>query len=73
MDSPLSSNEREALSRFVAKLVDDVDKLAALFESRGLDGSHLRVAQSGLRATLDGLKTVERVEFLIQAHMPGAI
>jgi hypothetical protein len=73
MESPLSSNEREALTRFVAKLVDDVDNLTALFDQRGADGSHLRAAQNELRATLDSLKTVERLEFRLQARVPGVI
>lgn len=52
MYTALSQNEREALARFVAKLVEDVDKLASLFESRGVDAAPTRTAQEQLKSTL---------------------
>lgn len=73
MEAPLSANEREALSRFISKLIDDVDKLAALLESRGADASRPRAAQVMLQRTLDDLQTVERVEIALQARMPGSV
>lgn len=62
MKAPLSANETEALSRFVSKLVDDVEKLASLFESRGADSSLARAAEINLRRTLDRLNEPERFE-----------
>ncbi len=56
MGSLLSYNEREALSRFVLKLISDVEKVTALFESRGADASSSRAAQAHLQATLDYLQ-----------------
>jgi hypothetical protein len=73
MDTPLSSNEREALSRFVEKLINDVDKLAALFESRGADSALPRLAQANLQRTLEALQTVERVEILLGARLSGPL
>lgn len=55
MESPLSAHEREALSRFVSKLIEDIDRLAALFESRGADSAAARLAQSQLQYTLEVL------------------
>ena len=69
MGTPLSSNEREALTRFVAKLVDDVDKVASLLEARGGDASLSRDAQSKLQRTLDNLQTVERFSIRLQARV----
>lgn len=69
MDGTLSPNEREALGRFVAKLIDDVDKLAALYEARGLDASLPRSAQRDLQRTLDAMKQVERFEIKLQARV----
>lgn len=57
MYAPLSSDEREALSHFVSKLVEDVDKLASLFESRGLESTLPRTAHDHLRRTLEVLRT----------------
>ena len=59
MKAPLSANETEALSRFVSKLVEDVDKLASLFESRGADSSLARAAEVNLRRTLEKLNDAE--------------
>lgn len=56
MYTALSQNEREALARFLAKLVEDVDKLASLFESRGVDASPTRTAQEQLKTTLVALQ-----------------
>ena len=59
MKAPLSANETEALSRFVSKLVEDVDKLASLFESRGADSTLAREAEMSLRRTLEQLTETE--------------
>ncbi len=69
MNSPLSSNEREALTRFVAKLVDDVERVATLLEERGGDAALSRDAQSKLQRTLDNLQTVERFSIRLQARV----
>jgi hypothetical protein len=70
MDGPLSANEREALARFVSKLIDDVDKLAGLYESRGVDSTLPRAAQNKLQRTLEQLQTVERLEIELHAAVP---
>ena len=62
MKAPLSVNETEALTRFVSKLIDDVDKLATLFESRGADASLARAAHINLKRTLEGMQEPERFE-----------
>lgn len=69
MEGTLSSSEREALGRFVAKLIDDVEKLAALYEARGIDASLPRAAQRDLQRTLDAMKQVERLEIQLQARV----
>lgn len=56
MYAPLSSDEREALSRFLAKLVEDADKLATLLESRGIESCLPRQACSNLARTLELLQ-----------------
>jgi hypothetical protein len=56
MHTVLSHNECEALSRFVAELISEVDKLSKLFESRGADASLTRAAQANLQATLEHLQ-----------------
>lgn len=63
MDAALSHNEREALSRFLAKVIDDVDKVAVLFESRGADSTLTRAAQENLRATLAILQDADEPAF----------
>lgn len=68
MDAALSHNEREALSRFLAKVIEDVDKVAVLFESRGADSTLTRAAQENLRATLALLQDGKEVGF----HHPVA-
>ena len=68
----LSINEREALSRYLSKLIDDVDKVAALFEKRGADSSLPRAAQANLQKTLDELEVPERIEMHLQARVAGA-
>jgi hypothetical protein len=71
MESPLSLNEREALSRFLAKLIEDIDRIATLFESRGADSAATREAQAQLRSTLDSLATHEPLErSVLQACAP---
>jgi hypothetical protein len=57
MESPLSRNEREALSRFIAKLIEDVDRLATLFESRGADSAATRLAKAQLERTLQSIRS----------------
>jgi hypothetical protein len=52
-------------------LVEDVDRLAALFESRGADASLPRAAQSNLQRTLDELYGVERIEISLQSRSAG--
>ena len=73
MDAPLSSNEREALSRYVSKLIEDVDKLGTLFEMRGADPSLPRSAQALLQQTLDELIAAERAELQLQAGTPDRV
>ena len=68
-DLALSPNEREALSRFVSKMIDDVDHLSSLFESRDKDTSDLRSAHASLQRTLDSLRPVERLEIKLQARV----
>lgn len=70
MAAPLSLNEREALSRFVANIVDEVDKVASLLESRNADAADARAAQALLKSTLDSLTAVERLEIRLQACIP---
>jgi hypothetical protein len=62
MDTALSPNEREALSRFLLKVIEDVDKLAVLFELRGADSTLTRAAQENLRATLAALQDGSEAE-----------
>jgi hypothetical protein len=62
MDTALSQDEREALSRFLNKLIEDVDKLAVLFERRGADSTLTRAAQENLRATLAALQNGSEME-----------
>ena len=68
----LSINEREALSRYLSKLIDDVDKVAALFEKRGADSTLPRSAQANLQKTLDELEVRERIEAHFQTRIAGA-
>lgn len=70
MGTVLSHNEREALSRFLAKVIEDVDKLAALFESRGTDATRTRVAQANLQATLADLRTDAATAAELQTYIP---
>lgn len=56
MGSNLSLDEREALSRFLAKVISDVEKVSALFELRGADASLTRAAQANLETTLARLR-----------------
>jgi hypothetical protein len=70
MESPLSLNEREALSRFVANIIADVDKVARLLESRNADAANMQAAQVLLKSTLDSLTAVERLEICLQARIP---
>lgn len=62
MGSSLSHNEREALSRFLSRVILDVEKLSSLFESRGADASLTRAAQKNLEQTLLGLRITEAEE-----------
>jgi hypothetical protein len=70
MESPLSLNEKEALSRFVANIIADVDKVARLLESRNSDAANVQAAQALLKSTLDSLTAVERLEIRLQARIP---
>lgn len=72
-EAPLSMNEREALSRFVSKIIDDVEKVATLFESRGADAGSARAAQRQLKSTLESLKTWERIELKMDSGLSGRI
>ena len=72
MESPLSLNEREALSRFVANIIADIDKVARLLESRNADAANVQAAQVLLKSTLDSLTAVERLEIRLQACIPEA-
>jgi hypothetical protein len=56
MGSELSQDEREALSRFLAKVISDVEKISNLFELRGADASLTRAAQANLETTLTRLR-----------------
>lgn len=67
-DTALSFNETEALSRYVAKLVDDVDKLASLLENRGIDASQPRAAERSLKTTLISLRSEDALELQLHAH-----
>ena len=58
----LSQNERQALSRFLVKVISDVEKVSALFESRGADAALTRAAQANLEATLAQLGRDEQYE-----------
>ena len=69
MESPLGLNEREALSRFVANIIAEVDKVARLMESRNADAANLQAAQVLLKSTLDSLTSVERLEIRLQARI----
>jgi hypothetical protein len=51
-DDALSLEEKQALSRFVGKIIEDVGRVSTLFESRGVDASSPRAAQAYLTATL---------------------
>ena len=62
MESPLSLNEREALSRFLAKLIEDIERVATLFESRGADSRTTREAQERLKSTLESLASDEDLD-----------
>lgn len=70
MHEALSHSEREALSRFLAKVIEDVDKLSALFESRGADASLARAAQANLEATLACLQPEPDDPDLVRACVP---
>lgn len=71
----LSQNEKEALSRFLGKIIEDVDKIATLFESRAADSGSTRTAEKHLRAALAALqpppeeKVVEQA-FQIESYIP---
>lgn len=73
LESQLSYNEREALSRFLNKMIEDVDKLTVLFESRGADAAHTRAAHAHLQRTLDELKPVEQYEFCLQSPVSDGV
>ena len=60
MGSVLSTDEREALSHFLTKVISDVEKVADLFESRGADATLTRAAQANLEATLADLRIDSR-------------
>lgn len=62
MGSALSHNEREALSRFLSRVILDVEKVSSLFESRGADASLTRAAQANLEQTLQDLSLAEAEE-----------
>ena len=68
----LSFNEREALTRYVGKLIEDVEKLADLLEGRGVDAEQPRSAQASLRKTLATLKPLERLEIRLGACAAAA-
>ena len=70
MESPLSLNEREALSRFLANIIAEVDKVARLMESRNAGAANVQAAQALLKSTLDSLTAVERMEIRLQACIP---
>lgn len=70
MDSQFSMNEREALSRFLASVIGDVDKIVNLFELRGLDASLPNSARQDLQIVLNDLKSVERLEINLRAVLP---
>jgi hypothetical protein len=59
MNEDLSLDEREALSRFVAQIIADVQKVTALFEARGADSSATRAAQAHLETTLSDLRSTQ--------------
>jgi hypothetical protein len=72
MDTILSHDEREALSRFLTKVIEDVDKVAILFESRGADSTLPRAAQENLKSTLAALRDgSERELSTDRAYLPN--
>lgn len=70
MGEALSQNERDALARFIAKVIGDVEKVADLFESRGADATLPRAAQANLQATLDRLQDEEMYSMQLHACVP---
>jgi hypothetical protein len=62
MNEDLSLDEKEALSRFVAQIIADVQKVSALFELRGADSSATRAAQAHLETALSGLRSTPRAQ-----------
>ncbi|HZT36638.1 MAG TPA: hypothetical protein VFA28_01980 [Bryobacteraceae bacterium] len=72
MEAPFSLHEREALSRFVANIVEEVDKVARLLESRNADAADARAAQLLLQSTLDSLMAVKRMEIRLQPRTPDS-
>jgi hypothetical protein len=71
METALSQNEREALSRFLSKVIEDVDKLSTLFESRGADATLTRAAQANLQETLASLRSDERLNGAVREFAAG--
>ena len=70
MGTVLSHDEREALSHFLVKVISDVDKVAALFESRGADARLLRNAKGNLEATLASLRADQHSAGDLQVCVP---
>jgi hypothetical protein len=70
MGSALSENEREALSHFLAKVITDIEKVAALFESRGADASLTRAAQANLEITLSHLRNGQTCDSELEVCVP---
>ncbi len=70
MEPDLSIEEREALARFLVKVISDVDKVSALFESRGADAARPRAAKANLEATLAELSPEQNLpaKVLTYAH-----
>lgn len=68
----LSLNEREALTRYVDKLIEDVGRLAALLEGRGVDAVQPRSAQASLVRTLAALKPSKRLEIRLDTWVSAA-
>jgi hypothetical protein len=73
MGSLLSCNEREALTRFISKLIVDVENVTALFESRGADSTSTRAAQANLQATLEYLQHDQEADEELEVCLPNGL
>jgi hypothetical protein len=67
MGSDLSHDEREALTRFLVKVISDVEKVSTLFELRGADTTLTRAAQANLETTLADLRKAPCRDLLADA------